>query len=153
MLISEIFNKAKDFLHTVLFEIGNAQFTIGIVLYYLFLIVALLVFSGWFKKFLVYKVFKRYGLDIGVSLAVGTILRYSIVVIGLAIILQSSGIDLSALGILAGALGVGIGFGLQNITNNFISGIIILFERPVKVGDRIEIPFPQRDVHIRSGLH
>jgi small-conductance mechanosensitive channel len=53
--------------------------------------------------------------------------------------LQNSNVDLSALGILAGAIGVGIGFGLQNITNNFISGLIILFERPIKVGDRIEV--------------
>ena len=54
------------------------------------------------------------------------------------IIFQTSGVDFRALGLLVGALGVGIGFGLQNITNNFISGIIILFERPVKVGDRVE---------------
>ncbi|MCC5931610.1 MAG: mechanosensitive ion channel [Cyclobacteriaceae bacterium] len=139
MLVSEMYKKVIDFLQTGLFEMGSTQFTIGSVLYYIFLIIILFFLSGWLKNFLVNRVFKRYGLDIGVSLAVATILRYIIVVIGLAIILQSSGIDLSALGILAGALGVGIGFGLQNITNNFVSGIIILFERPVKVGDRIEL--------------
>jgi small-conductance mechanosensitive channel len=56
------------------------------------------------------------------------------------VVIQATGIDLSALTVLAGALGVGIGFGLQNVTNNFISGIIILFERPIKVGDRVELP-------------
>jgi len=76
----------------------------------------------------------------GVSHAVGTIFRYVFVVVGLIIVFQATGIDLSAITVLIGALGVGIGFGLQNITNNFISGIIILFERPIKVGDRVELP-------------
>jgi len=81
----------------------------------------------------------RANLEHGIASAIGSITRFVIILIGSIIIIQSAGIDLSALSILAGALGVGIGFGLQNITNNFISGIIILFEKPVKVGDRIEV--------------
>lgn len=99
----------------------------------------LLYLTGKLKRLLVRKVFPRYSLDIGISQAIATIVRYTLVITGLVFIFQTSGIDLSALGLLVGVLGIGIGLGLQNITNNFISGIIILFERPVKVGDRIEI--------------
>jgi len=62
-----------------------------------------------------------------------------VVIIGAFVIIQSVGINLGSLNVLAGALGVGIGFGLQNVANNFISGLIILFERPIKVGDRIDV--------------
>ena len=68
------------------------------------------------------------------------------IIIGAFIIIQNVGINLGSLNVLAGALGVGIGFGLQNIANNFISGLIILFERPIKVGDRIEVGSVQGDV-------
>jgi small-conductance mechanosensitive channel len=60
--------------------------------------------------------------------------------------MQTVGINLSTLTVLAGALGIGIGFGLQNVTNNFVSGIIILFERPIKVGDRIQVGDVNGDV-------
>jgi small-conductance mechanosensitive channel len=94
----------------------------------------------------IYKLLSKSKTDLGVRIAVGTIVRYIILVIGFVIALQTVGIDLSTLTILAGALGVGIGFGLQNITNNFVSGIIILFERPIKVGDRIEVGEIRGDV-------
>jgi small-conductance mechanosensitive channel len=71
--------------------------------------------------------------------AVGVILRYAIVLLGVLVILQSEDIDLTSLNVLVGAIGVGLGCGLQNITSNFFSGLILLFERPLKVGDRIEI--------------
>src|SRR5665648_107323 len=122
-----------------LFHLGTSQFTtktlvlLGISLFLLFYI------SSKIRRLLVKKIFPRYDLDIGVSQSIATIIRYILVIIGLVIIFQTTGIDLSAIGLLIGALGVGIGFGLQNITNNFISGIIILFERPIKVGDGIEI--------------
>jgi small-conductance mechanosensitive channel len=65
--------------------------------------------------------------------------RYVIITLGTLVILQSAGIDLTSLNVLVGAVGVGLGFGLQNITSNFFSGLILLFERPIKMGDRVEI--------------
>ena len=81
----------------------------------------------------------RRDFDIGMREAVGAILRYVIITLGSLVILQSAGIDLTSLNVLVGAVGVGLGFGLQNITNNFFSGLILLFERPIKIGDRVEI--------------
>ncbi|PKP00511.1 MAG: mechanosensitive ion channel protein MscS [Bacteroidetes bacterium HGW-Bacteroidetes-8] len=122
-----------------LFHLGKNPFTTKTFLLLFISFFLLFYISSKIKKILVSKVFPRYDLDIGVSQSIATIVRYLLIIIGLIIIFQTTGIDLSALGLLVGALGVGIGFGLQNITNNFISGIIILFERPIKVGDRIEI--------------
>jgi small-conductance mechanosensitive channel len=79
----------------------------------------------------------RRGVDIGMREALGSILRYCIITLGTLMILQSAGIDLTSLNVLVGAVGVGLGFGLQNITNNFFSGLILLFERPIKIGDRV----------------
>ena len=82
------------------------------------------------------------------------ILHYFLVAVGIMVGLSLLGVQLSKLALLAGALGVGIGFGLQNIVNNFVSGIIILFERTVKVGDFVEISSGLRgeveSIHIRN---
>jgi small-conductance mechanosensitive channel len=71
--------------------------------------------------------------------ALGAIVRYVVITLGALVILQSAGINLTSLNVLVGAIGVGLGFGLQNIMSNFFSGLIILFERPIKIGDRVEI--------------
>jgi small-conductance mechanosensitive channel len=119
--------------------LGNYDLTIWNLFYLLVLLFLLLYVTSKIRKWLIYKVLAKSNIELGVRIAVGTILRYVVVLIGLFIILQTLGIDLSSVTILAGALGVGIGFGLQNVTNNFVSGLIILFERPIKVGDRIEV--------------
>jgi small-conductance mechanosensitive channel len=84
-------------------------------------------------------VLARRGFDIGMREALGAIVRYVFITLGALVILQSAGIDLTSLNVLVGAVGVGLGFGLQNITSNFFSGLILLFERPIKMGDRVEI--------------
>lgn len=113
----------------------------------LIIFMALLVFfSGKLKSIFVKQILSKYSEDIGVSQSIGTIIQYFMIVMGAFIIIQSSGISLGSLNVLAGALGVGIGFGMQSIANNFISGLIILFERPIKVGDRIEVGAVSGDI-------
>ncbi|MFZ0505462.1 MAG: mechanosensitive ion channel domain-containing protein, partial [Chthoniobacterales bacterium] len=71
--------------------------------------------------------------------AISTMLHYAILLLGFVLGLGALGIDLGKITILAGAFSVGIGFGLQNVINNFVSGLILLFERPIKIGDVIEV--------------
>lgn len=146
--IEELFEWLENAINYRLFTLGSSDFTTKTFLWLMLSLLLLSFFAGKIKKLLVKKIFPRYNIDVGVAESVGKIIQYILIVVGFIVIFQTTGIDLSALGVLVGALGVGIGFGLQGITNNFISGLIILFERPVKVGDRVEIPFPQRDIHI-----
>src|SRR6185295_14564796 len=64
---------------------------------------------------------------------------YALVVIGLLVALAAAGFEVGQLALVVGALGVGIGFGLQNVVNNFVSGLILMFERPIQPGDIVEI--------------
>ncbi|MCO6512136.1 MAG: mechanosensitive ion channel [Aridibacter famidurans] len=84
-------------------------------------------------------VYPRTNMTSGVGYAVSTILHYLVLVLGFFIAISAVGMDLTRFAILAGAFGVGLGFGLQNIVNNFVSGIILLFERPFNVGDMIQV--------------
>lgn len=143
--VKDIFFDVKDFLNVPI-HIGSFNITLWTLVYFFFLLFILFYVTGKLRKWIVYKVLAKSKIDLGVRIAVGTIFRYIILVIGLVIVLQTVGIDLSTLTVLFGALGIGIGFGLQNVTNNFVSGIIILLERPIKVGDRIEIGDVNGDV-------
>ncbi|HZW38818.1 MAG TPA: mechanosensitive ion channel domain-containing protein [Ignavibacteriaceae bacterium] len=127
-------------------KLGSVEITLWSIIYFFITIILLIYITGKLRRWLIYKVLNRTKIDLGVRIAVSTIIRYIILFIGFLIILQSAGIDLSSITIIAGALGVGIGFGLQNITNNFVSGIVILVERPIKVGDRIEVGEVSGDV-------
>ena len=119
--------------------IAGSQFTPLKLLVVITMISALVWVTRRVTRWFVDKVLARRGVDIGMREALGAIVRYGVITLGALVILQSAGINLTSLNVLVGAIGVGLGFGLQNITNNFFSGLIILFERPIRIGDRIEI--------------
>jgi small-conductance mechanosensitive channel len=85
-------------------------------------------------------VFPRVRMARGVPYAISNLARYSLLFFGFFFALAAAGIELSRLTFIAGGLGVGIGFGLQNVVNNFVSGLILLFERPFQVGDVVQMP-------------
>ncbi len=122
-----------------LFTLGGVPVTVSSLATVLTLLVVLWWFAGWLRSWLVDRALSHTELDLGTRQAIGSLLRYVVLVVGVVLILQNAGLNLSALGVLAGAVGVGVGFGLQNIVSNFISGLIITLERPIKVGDRIEV--------------
>ncbi len=143
--VQETIRPATDLLNYSLFNLGNANITPLTLIYMTLLGIVLIYVSAKLRNLLIGKFLQRTKLDLGAQQAIGTITRYIILFVGFLVILQTVGIDLTTLNVLAGAVGIGIGFGLQNIANNFISGLIIMFERPIKVGDRIEVD----DVHGR----
>ena len=121
----------------------------------IFLLVALLVAVFWFssrtKRFLFNRLLAQSGLDRSVQYAIAQIVSNIVLVLGIFIVLENAGIHLAALAVFAGAVGVGVGFGLQNIASNFISGLVILTERPITIGDRVEVAGIAGQVeHIRA---
>src|SRR5213595_3742622 len=116
---------------------------INLSLVQIFLLIALLVAVFWFssgtKRFLFNRLLAQSGLDRSLQYAIAQVVSNIVLVVGIVIVLENTGIHLAALAVFAGAVGVGIGFGLQNITSNFISGLVILAERPISIGDRVEV--------------
>ena len=133
---ADVWNRIKLFLSS---GIAGSEFTPLKLLAIITLTSALIWGTRRVTRWFVDNVLARRGFDIGMREALGAIVRYVIITLGALVILQSAGIDLTSLNVLVGAIGVGLGFGLQNITNNFFSGLILLFERPIKIGDRVEI--------------
>ena len=138
-VIREYLDPLFNLLNYNIFALGEAKITPLSIIYLVLFTVLLFYLSNRLRFFLVDNLLGRTKLDVGARQAIGTITRYLILFLGFLIILQTVGINLTTLNVLAGAIGIGVGFGLQNVASNFISGLIILLERPVKVGDRIEV--------------
>lgn len=121
------------------FNVSSLHISPGFFLTVIFVIYAALLASKAIQMLLLNKVLPRYGAERGVQLSITRLVHYGILTIGFLVMLRVLGFQLNQLALLGGALGVGIGFGLQAIVNNFASGLILLFERPIKVGDTIQI--------------
>jgi small-conductance mechanosensitive channel len=116
---------------------------VSLSLLQIFLLIALLILVFWIssrtKRFLFNRFLVHSGLDRALQYAIAQIVSNVVLVVGILIVLENTGIHLGALAVFAGAVGVGVGFGLQNIASNFISGLVILAERPITIGDRVEV--------------
>jgi potassium-dependent mechanosensitive channel len=124
---------------TAQLAVGTLSLSLGNVLAFL-LTVWLAFLSSRFIRFILEEdVYPRVEVARGVPYAVSTMLHYALLLLGFLLALGAFGFNLDKFTILAGAFGVGIGFGLQAIVNNFVSGLILLFERPVNVGDMIQM--------------
>lgn len=146
MEISELLESLREFLNLRLFTLQDDPVTImSLAIFLIFL--SLFLFLGFFtRKMLLSKVLDRFEIEAGLQYTLARVSQYIIVVIGFLISFQFVGIDLSSLAVIFGLLSVGIGFGLQNVTSNFISGLIIMFERPIIVGDRVEVDGIEGDI-------
>jgi small-conductance mechanosensitive channel len=128
-----------DWLFYTLYTNGEIEVTI------LLIVIAFLIVSlahrlvKLFNKYILSSVYDYYGVDRGLGYTFNQIIYYIVMFAALAISLTSVGINLTAIGAVVGVLGIGIGFGMRNVAGNFVSGIIILFERPIEVGEVIQI--------------
>ncbi len=121
------------------FTVGDTPFSLA-TLVQLLLVLFLVVFAARVaSSALRNRILSRTSLDAGQQYAIARIAGYVLALFGLLIGLSAIGLELTSLTVLIGALGVGVGFGLQNVVNNFVSGLILLFERPFQIGDRVEV--------------
>ena len=137
--LADIKEHVLTILYYPLFLIGTSTVTLSVILKIIFLLFLGVAFLRLLRRKIATLLKKKVGMSIGAINSITTLSYYACLLIGTLIILSSAGLDLSQLSIILGALGVGIGFGLQTITNNFISGIILLTEQSIKVGDYVHL--------------
>lgn len=117
---------------------GAYTISIGDVISIILIIIVSLILSNFIQILLEEEIFSRVKVARGVPMAIGVMGKYFVIITGFFLAIAATGFDLTKMSIIAGALGVGVGFGLQNLVANFVSGMILIFERPILVGDIIE---------------
>jgi len=140
--IFEIDIIVRDWLSNVLTaeaNIGTISLSLSDILLFSGILYITYMLASFIKTILEGEILRKMKLPRGMPAAISMIARIFLVTVGITFALSATGIDMSSFGMLAGALGVGIGFGLQNIVQNFISGLILIFERPIQVGDTVEV--------------
>jgi len=130
---------AFDWLVSSTLSIGNFTLSVGDVLAFIIALFLGVMISRFLRFVLQQDVYPRLRLPRGVPSTINMMVNYGVIAIAFLIALAAAGFELGRLAIVAGALSVGIGFGLQAIVNNFVAGLILAFERPIQVGDTIEV--------------
>ncbi len=153
--LQQLLTTILQFFTAPLFHVGDTAVSLSLTCGILLALFAIVFLVRIFKNFLRSRLLVKLGLDEGNRVAIATIVSYSAGTVGFIILLQSIGLNLASLALVAGGLGVGIGFGLQDVTKNFVSGLTLLIERKLKVGDFVEFEGLSgyvKEISIRSTL-
>lgn len=134
-----MFGSVWDLLQKPIFTVSGQEITIVSVFYFLVIILISIALARLIVRFLKRKVYTKMEIEKGAQSALSRLVKYGVIIIGLIIGLQMLGVNLSSLAFLGGLLAVGIGFGLQSIFLNLACGFILLYEKPIKVGDLLEV--------------
>ena len=141
-----LLSKIRELMEFTLFKIQNTPITITSIVMFILFLVIFSIAGRVISRLIFNRVLGSIDMDSGIRYTLIRFTNYAIVFIGVIISFQFLGIDLSGLAVIFGLLSVGIGFGLQNVTSNFIAGLILLIERPIKIGDRIIVSDEEGDV-------
>ncbi len=145
--LTQYANSIWTILDYPLFMLGKSTITLWAIVLNVLLLVSFFVITGRFKAWLLSSLSQKKGVNVSNWRAAITLGYYGLLSIGLVEILQTTGLDLVFFTVLTGPIGIGVGFGMQTIISNFVSGIILLLEKPLKLGDRIEIGDVSGNVH------
>lgn len=139
MKLNQFLGEIFQIFTTPLFQMGEENISLIWVIRFIISLIFVAFLTTLVKKSLKYRLLGKLGIDPGNREALSTLISYSFGAIGCVIVIQLSGFNLATFAVIAGGLGVGIGFGLQDITKNLVSGITLLIERKLKVGDFIQL--------------
>ncbi|MCD8485819.1 MAG: mechanosensitive ion channel [Desertifilum sp.] len=137
-LIETVVQRIANLFNTEILALGETSVTLNLIFQILLALFLILFICRNLKGFLKYRILSKFKIDEGNREAIATIISYGIGTLSILVLLQTQGFNLASLAVLAGGLGVGIGLGLQSLTKNFTSGLTLLLERKLKVGDFIE---------------
>lgn len=129
----------EEWLTYPFYETDGVQVTIFLIVVVIMIVTFASRIIKTFNRHVMPIIYEQFDVDVGLSFTINRLIYYTVMFLALALSFTTVGLDLTALGVVFSVLGIGIGFGVRNIAANFVSGIIILFERPMEVGEMVEI--------------
>jgi small-conductance mechanosensitive channel len=146
MPVDKVESWLSRILNTTLVTINQTPITPASLIIFALIVLASVFVTRVFTRLVFDRLLKKLHIKEGVRYTLRRLTEYVCILVGIIIAFQFVGIDLSGLAVIFGLLSVGIGFGLQNVTANFVAGLVLLFERPIKIGDRITVGEVEGDV-------
>ncbi|MDJ0533720.1 MAG: mechanosensitive ion channel [Xenococcaceae cyanobacterium MO_207.B15] len=154
-IFNTLFSRARDLFTAPLISVGDSTISLLSILKLTLSFIIVIFLSKGSKFFLKKQLLGRLKINEANQEVIATVISYGVGLIGFLVILETTGFNLASLTVIIGGLGVGIGFGLQDVTKNFVSGLTLLVERTVKVGDFVQVEEfsgKVKEVSLRSTL-